>query len=308
MNSVHITDLEAWCSIEFGGYEANPLSDAHHLFLNGEEIQDLELPNDMTSIGNYVFAGFSGLSSITIPNNVRSIGIGTFIGCTGITTIAIPNSVTEIGEYAFENCSNLTSITLPKEIKRIKSSTFNSCSQLASIAIPNGVTRIDDYAFQHCSGLKTITIPNSVTRIGYSAFEFCNFNTIILGSGVKKIGGRAYAESPGLTDVYCYTEMVPEIDYDAFERTDYNKVTLHVPAGAIDQYKNTIIYPWSQFVNIVALSDDDPLPTSVILSSITRINEPNYYYTFEGIKVSNPKRGVYIIRMKNGKVKKVFVK
>ena len=78
LTSVHITDLAAWCNIDF---QNNPLLYAHHLYLNGEEIKDLVIPNSVTSIGNSAFEYCTGLTSVTIPNSVTSIGDGAFYGC-----------------------------------------------------------------------------------------------------------------------------------------------------------------------------------------------------------------------------------
>lgn len=81
LTSVHISDLEAWCSILFNGSTTNPLLYANHLYLNGEEIKDLVIPNSMTSISSYAFYGCTGLTSITIPNSVTKIGGDAFCGC-----------------------------------------------------------------------------------------------------------------------------------------------------------------------------------------------------------------------------------
>ena len=103
LESVNITDIAAWCKISFEDY-GNPLSIAHHLCLNGEEIKDLVIPNNVTSIGNNAFSGCSGLTSVTIPNSVMSIGYWAFDGCSGLTSATIPNSVTSIGYDAFSDC------------------------------------------------------------------------------------------------------------------------------------------------------------------------------------------------------------
>jgi len=68
------------------------------------------IPNSVTSIGSYAFAGCSSLLSITIPDGVTSIGDRAFRNCTSLTSITIPNSITSIGYYAFLNCSYLDSI------------------------------------------------------------------------------------------------------------------------------------------------------------------------------------------------------
>ena len=92
LTSVHITDLAVWCKIAFGGFFSNPLSIAHHLYLNGEEIKDLVIPNSVTSIGSHAFEDCTGLTSVTIPNSVTTIGVDAFSGCTGLTSVTIPNS------------------------------------------------------------------------------------------------------------------------------------------------------------------------------------------------------------------------
>ena len=127
LTSVHITDLSAWCNISFDGSYSNPLSLAHHLFLNGKEVTDLVIPNSVTSIGDYAFTDCTGLTSVTIGNSVISIGHCAFSDCIGLTSVTIPNSVTEIGGGAFEGCSGLTSITIPNSVTIIGVRAFYDC-------------------------------------------------------------------------------------------------------------------------------------------------------------------------------------
>ena len=100
LTSVHITDLAAWCKISFSDYAySNPLSSAHHLYLNNEEITDLVIPESVTSIGGCAFYGCSGLTSVTIGNSVTSIGYYAFEGCRLENVMAL-NSKTE-GQQSF---------------------------------------------------------------------------------------------------------------------------------------------------------------------------------------------------------------
>ena len=97
LTSVHITDIAAWCKIKFDIVPSNPLYFAHHLYLNGEEVKDLVIPNSVTSIGSYAFSGCSSLTSVTIPNSVTSIGERAFADCTALqfvkTHITEPYSI-----------------------------------------------------------------------------------------------------------------------------------------------------------------------------------------------------------------------
>ena len=110
LTSVYISDIAAWCKIDFKGFYSNPLNYAHHLYLNREEVKDLVIPNSVTSIGNYAFSGCSGLTSVTIPNSVTSIGFGAFYECSGLTSVTIGSGVESIGDYAFAWCPELLDV------------------------------------------------------------------------------------------------------------------------------------------------------------------------------------------------------
>ena len=124
LTSVHISDIAAWCKIDFESFYSNPLNYAHHLYLNGEEVKDLVIPNSVTSIGRYAFYRCSALTSVTIGNSVTSIGSGAFGGCSGLTSVIIGNSVTSIGSSAFSGCSGLTSVTIPNSVTSIGDDAF----------------------------------------------------------------------------------------------------------------------------------------------------------------------------------------
>ena len=159
LTSVHIDDIAAWCNIEFNGSLANPLYYAKNLYLNGEKVTELVIPNSVTSIGEYAFYNCSGLTSVEIPNSVTSIGEAAFRDCSGLTSLVIGNGVTSIGKYAFFNCSGLTSVEIPNSVTSIGEHAFRTCSGLTSVVIGNGVTRIEENA--------------TVTSIGSCAFMGC---------------------------------------------------------------------------------------------------------------------------------------
>ena len=115
LTSVYITDLSAWCKITFVNDYSNPLYYARRLYLNNEEIKDLVVPDGVTSIGNEVFYGCSGLTSVTIPGSVTGIGDRAFFGCDGLISVAIPCSLTSIGNNAFDGCDLESVVSLIEE-------------------------------------------------------------------------------------------------------------------------------------------------------------------------------------------------
>ena len=64
------------------------------------------IPNSVTGIGSYAFAGCSGFTgSLTIPNSVTYIGWGAFLDCSSsMGSLIIGNSVATIEPRAFEDC------------------------------------------------------------------------------------------------------------------------------------------------------------------------------------------------------------
>ena len=132
-------------------------------------------------LGDYAFAGCSGLTSLTIPSSVTSIGRSAFEGCSGLTSLTIPSSVTSIGESAFRGCSGLTSLTIPSGVTSIGIAAFEGCSGLTSLTIPSSVTSIGDWAFNGCSGLTSIyAYLEKIPELGSNVFTGCNAKNCIL--------------------------------------------------------------------------------------------------------------------------------
>ncbi len=186
--AVYITDLTAWCNIDFhyGYFATNPLYYANNLYLNGELIENLVIPDGVTEIKSYVFCGCTSLTSVTIPDSVMSIDWNAFNLCTNLTSINVSENnqnyssvdgvffnkdKTELIKYPEENTR--TEYVIPDSVTSISGYAFEDCSNLTSITIPDSVTSIGNYAFSHCTSLISITIPVNVSSIGRCSFLYC---------------------------------------------------------------------------------------------------------------------------------------
>ena len=108
---VNISDLEAWCKINFKSNASNPLMYARNLCLNGVLVEGtLVIPDGITSINDYAFIKCVGITSVIIPDGVTSIGTYAFAVCKNLTSITIPTSVNFIGTYAFQSSESLTDV------------------------------------------------------------------------------------------------------------------------------------------------------------------------------------------------------
>ena len=228
LKSVHISDLTAWCQIKFG-YHANPLREAHELYLNGERVTKLILPVGLKAVGTEAFAGCSGLTEVTIPDGITIIGNRAFSGCSGLTEVTLPNGVTSIGNSAFSGCSGLTEVTLPNGVTTIGDSAFSGCRGLTEVEIPHGVKIIDVGVFAGCSGLTKITVDSEnvnymsmngllLTKDGKTLKEGVN-GEVVIPPGVTTINARAFADRDGLTKV-TIPAGVEFINWEAFYGCD----------------------------------------------------------------------------------------
>ena len=202
LEGVYINDIAVWCNIDFGDYYANPLCCAGNLYLKGQLVTNLEIPNSVTYIGGGAFSNCTSLKEITIPNSVTSIGRSAFYNCTSLKEITIPDSVTSIGSFAFSGCKSLTKITIPNSVTSIGSFAFYNCTSLTKITIPASVTSIGSEAFEGCTSLTEITIPDSVTSIGYKAFSGCiHLDEITIPNSITSIGELAFSSCTNLTEI-----------------------------------------------------------------------------------------------------------
>ena len=78
----------------------------------GKKAGEYIIPEMVTEISDYAFAGCKNLTKIIIPENVVDIGSCVFYNCTGLTSIIIPSKTKYIGKYMFDGCLNLTDITI----------------------------------------------------------------------------------------------------------------------------------------------------------------------------------------------------
>lgn len=218
----------------------------------GKTNATFEIPDSVTSIGEYAFANCTSLTSITIGNSVTSISYSAFSNCSSLTSVTIHDSVTSVSNWAFYNCSNLTSVTIGSGVTSIDASVFYRCIGITNITvkannmvyqsidgnlytkdgktlikyavgktnttftIPDSVTNIGPEAFWGCSSLTSVTIPDSVTTIGYEAFLSCSsLTSIIIPDSVTSIGFSAFYSCSSLMNV-TIGNSVTIIDWEVF--------------------------------------------------------------------------------------------
>ena len=133
LQRVDISNLSGWCNVDFADYRANPLTFAHHLYLDGKEVVDFEtesyclLPYYNTYYNKWSYANYDW----------ETIKPLVFYGCQSIKTVSIGKNITSIGNNAFYNCTGLKSVKTEGEPFTLSTSAFPTKANV-SLYTPQG--------------------------------------------------------------------------------------------------------------------------------------------------------------------------
>jgi hypothetical protein len=305
--SVEIEDLESWFSIYFEQPSCNPLLKDGFLYEKGVVVEDLIIPDTITSIGPSVF-----------------------YGCGSIKTLILHKNVTSIGRDAFDDCKNITKVYCysEKAPQTDNSSFSNTYIENASLYIPE--SSITEYMTKEpwCKFGSILTLSGEDPSTSINDIN-ANLNCLVQWNGnqstIVKPWGSNYARGVDVTiDNYSDVNiMVTQIDvYDnetsmgsipSFEQTEISggsKKTFSFSVSSKISMPSTL--PWvkvhykiwkKEFIK----DSRDPGTSDIKEESCSPVLFSNYY-TLDGKQIKSPRKGVNIVRDSNGKTKKIVVK
>ena len=243
--------------------------------LHGGDFSEILGGESIARVGSHAFEN-SLINNIELSNTLTSIGDYAFANCDNITSITIPESVTSLGDYLFDECGSLTDIVIKCPIKELPENLFNYyySNNITNILLPDGIENlnIDMFRYTRCyqhkpywedglfyignylisaenysnsemivkEGTKVIgenifdnwynspvinvQLPQSVEKISERAFQECeNLETINL-ENIKYIGNDAFTECGSLKEINLTSAI--EIGEDAFiDCENVNKIT-----------------------------------------------------------------------------------
>lgn len=168
------------------------------------ESGEIVIPENVTKIYSYVFAGNEDITSVTFSryNLMTEIEADTFEGCTNLESVTLSENIENVDRTAFENTSWFDSVSrttkylyytdtyngvkkivlylgsdaevrIPADVTEISATAFRGVTSMSALIVPNNtlLTSIPAYAFKDCTSLETVTIAESVKEIGEGAFE-----------------------------------------------------------------------------------------------------------------------------------------
>ena len=195
------------------------------------DIENVELPSGITTIGNYAFWGCEKLHEINFPDTLEYIGDYSFTKCFTDDDYFLQNSNVQLsaseklayfGDYVFDiesaygtkvyidgnlffsknlqylgegalKNTNIESVEFDRNsiIKEIKNNTFDS-SRLQCISLPNNLIRIGNASFDSCP-IDTIEMPKSLQILEDMAFRNTNIESVILWQELHEFGGDVFS-------------------------------------------------------------------------------------------------------------------
>ena len=167
-------------------------------------IEEVEISEGVTRIGNYAFAALGNAYHINLPSSLTEIGDYSFALCRRWNDkISIPSGVTKIGRNAFSACGKITGdIVIPKGVETIEDETFISCKKISSFRFEGQLKSIGSRAFSECASISQIVMPESLNSIGDNAFNSCEvLAMVVLSDNITEIGESAFSFCPEIKEI-----------------------------------------------------------------------------------------------------------
>lgn len=152
------------------------------------------------TIGDYAFSGCKNkLVEANLPDALTSLGDYAFAYCLALEKIDYGKGIKTIPNYAFYNCVSLKSVVVPDTVTSVGNGAYFSCSSVEDLTISSSVEVIGDYAFAGLA-VTNVTLPTSVKQIGNYAFRYNTYlRSLTIGSGVEYVGAHVAFGCSNLT-------------------------------------------------------------------------------------------------------------
>lgn len=291
-------------------------------------VQSCTIPSTVKEIGDYVFSFCENLRKARLPEGMKVIPSYMFCNCTNLTDIEFPSTIEEIKNDSFYMVP-FADQALPASLKTIGTAAFYGCG-MTEVVIPDGVTVIPTIAFGHMPNLKRVKLGSGVVTLEDQAFapspliESFEFNeglesigsltvynskaitSITIPSTVKEVGEGAFVNCPNIANVTSLAVVPPAVPHTCGGNVWWHNLIVNtevlenakliVPAESVDAYR-TAPY-WKDFSNIetagIAGVENDGVSVKEI-------------YSVDGRRLASPQRGINLMHMSDGSVRKVMV-
>lgn len=256
--------------VTIGGTTYNVDATFDNIFDNNPRLTSLTIPSSIQVSIRALAPGSTNISQYKSKSKYYGVSDGILTtGGWDFYVACIPGKTGDVSvngdvafDYAFYNCDKITSLTFEKPIS-LGSHAFDGCSKIEQIEITEEdrfVVTYADFAFANCTGLKKATIKSNNLFMG----EFINCKSLeevtiepYNAEYSMYVYKHLFYGCPNLKSITCRTkepygflwDIAEDYDYEILESYRYKDVTLYVPTGSAQAYKEHSL--WGKFGNIV---------------------------------------------------------
>ena len=317
----------------------NVTSIGDYAFDGCSELQSINIPNSVERVGSYAFHNCSKMQSITIGSNVKTIGSYAYSNCSALQSIMIPKAVTSIGHYAFNGCTALKNVvmedsgddTILSLGSNGSSPLFSSCpldnvyigrklsydnssnkgyspfaqnGALSTVEITDRETEILENEFYGCTNLKNIKFGDNITKINDRAFSGCSsLDYFVVGPKVENIGKQAFSGCSSMTKLFSRATTPPACGSQALDDINKWNCKLTIPTGSLAAYQAAD--QWKEFFFV---EEGDMTPIDRVEADELKEADIIAIYDLNGQKKTSLQRGLNIVKMSDGRTKKIAIK
>lgn len=196
----------------------------HTLYINGEDLTDVVLPDNIEKVPEHLFHGVVNLKKVTIPQSVRVIGESAFSG-TGLTEVSGGANVRRYEKDCFEESKQLRKITIPRETEYVGDYAFWVIDSLRGTLRLDSILYLGESAFS-TTGLDSVFLPDHLTSIGDNLFRDCShLRYVQLPAALTAVPATCFWGTPSLHAI-TIPEPVRSIGYSAFYKSGIEELTL----------------------------------------------------------------------------------
>ena len=143
--NVYISDLSTYCQFDCGD-DGMFAGNSSIMYVNGEAVTELTIPQGVTSLNGYAFCG-----------------------CGSLKKVIISEGVTYIGKRAFERCYNLEYVDIASTVSHMYDGTFFWCDSIKEVYCRPTVPPSTTYGSHFTSSLTKLYVPRESVEAYKSA-------------------------------------------------------------------------------------------------------------------------------------------
>ena len=198
---------------EIDGYPVKII--ASGAFHDRKEIEDIEIPESISMIGDYAFSKCSGLKHISLPADLRYIGDHAFLGASQLSVINGGENVEHIGNSAFYGTKWVDiqgdfaiigkvlykykgpgcKVDVPTGLKTLAPYSFSD-TDVTDVKLPETI-KLEEGVFYNCSKLENINL--ELDKI--PAFTFYGCEKLRYAGHISVAGKFSFYSCDSLVDV-----------------------------------------------------------------------------------------------------------